>query len=72
MKTKNLFYLGEKEQDLINEFTKLIGDICIQVGDDECVDSCYFTSLCPHCVDVMDSFCNLWNEREDIEVQKGE
>lgn len=72
MKVKNTIFLGDKEQELINKFAELISDICIEgEGGDKCIESCYFISLCPRRVSVMDNFCELWN-KVDIEVQTEE
>lgn len=69
MKNKNTIFLRGKEQDVINEFTKLISDICIKGKEEECAVSCYFAPLCPFTANVMDNFCELW-DKIDIDVRK--
>lgn len=71
MKGKKTIFLREKEQDLINEFTKLISDICIEGKEEECVESCYFAPLCPFSANVMDNFCELW-DKINIDVRQEE
>lgn len=72
MRIKSVIGLGvigleDKDQLIINEFADLIRSICDQ-GEEDC-SKCYFKPLCPNCVDVVDSFCELWNESETIEVE---
>lgn len=70
MRIKKVIGLEFEEQQLINEFADLIRFICDQV-DEDC-SACYFKPLCPHRSEAVDSFCELWSEREYIEVEKDE
>lgn len=70
MKSKKKILLEDNEQVLIGMFADLISDICIE-NREECPASCYFKPFCPHAnLDVIDSFCNLWEENRHLEVRK--
>ena len=71
MRIKSVIGLEYEEQLIISEFADLVRLICPQDG--KSCSWCYFKPLCPICTkDVVDSFCELWSEIEDIKVEKDE